>query len=320
MSVWGLVDDRTGHTGQVLGVIGKLGLPYILKRLEYNKLAALPNLLLGSSLLHIDSTRSAPITSPWPKLIIAAGRRTLPVLRYIKHRSPTTIAVYSGWPESMQGLDLIAAPEHDQPPTHANVVTTLAPLHAVTKEILTAAKAARAEQFAHFPKPWVAVFLGGKTKKGDYAVADWHHLLQYAQRVVGSGTLMVTTSRRTPPEAVTLFSTLLTGPHVLHRWDTDKDNPYLGILGSADAVIVTGDSLSMCAEACVSGKPVYIFTVPQVVPTKHKQLHEKLYARGIARPLDLQSAIDWQPDEPLDDVGRVVAEIINRFPQALSSH
>ena len=318
MTVWGLVDDRTGHTGQVLGVIGTLGLPYVLKRLEYNRFAALPNLLLGSSLLHVDTARSAPIVAPWPKLVIAAGRRTIPVLRYIKQHSPSTVAVYSGWPESTKDIDLIAAPEHDRPPARDNIITTLAPLHAVTPEILAAAKAARAEQFAHFPKPWVAVFLGGKTKKGDYSASDWHHLLQYAQRMVGSGTLMVTTSRRTPPEAVTLFSTLLSGPHLLHCWNVDKDNPYLGILGSADAVIVTGDSLSMCAEACVAGKPVYIFTVPQVVPAKHQQLHAKLYQRGIARPLNLQATVDWQPLLPLDDVGRVVAEIRKRFPQAVA--
>ena len=319
MTIWGLVDDRTGHTGQVLGVIGKLGLPYMLKRLEYNRLAVLPNLFLGASLMHVDTTRSAPIAPPWPNLIIAAGRRTLPVLRTIKHHSPSTVTVYSGWPESGAEIDLIAAPEHDQPPVRDNVITTLAPLHAVTPETLFAAKAAWAAQFAHFPKPWVAVFLGGKTKKGDYSAADWHHLLQYAQRLAGSGTLLITTSRRTPPEAVTLFSTLLSGPHLLHRWDTDKDNPYLGILGSADAVVVTGDSLSMCAEACVAGKPVYIYTAPHVVPAKHKQLHEKLYARGIARPLDLQSAIDWKPSQALDDVGRVVEEIRKRFPQAMAA-
>lgn len=317
MTVWGLVDDRTGHTGQVLGVIGKLGVPYMLKRLEYNRLGTLPNGLLGASLRHLDATRKSLIAPPWPSLVIAAGRRTLPVLRYIKKNSPKTTTVYSGWPESMAAIDLIVAPRHDHPPTHPKVITTLAPLHAVTADTLIAARAAWEGKFAHLPKPWIALCLGGKTKKGDYTPADWHQLLQLAQHTAGEGSLLITTSRRTPTDAVDLFSSLLTSPYLLHRWDRDKENPYLGILGSADAVIVTGDSLSMCAEACVSGKPVYIFTSPQVVPAKHQRMHEELYQRGMARPLDLRAMLDWQPAEALDEAAQVAHAIRKRFPAAL---
>src|SRR5262249_1170230 len=42
-------------------------------------------------------------------------------------------------------------------------------------------------------------------------------------------------------------------------WAARGDNPYLAFLGLADAIIVTGDSISMLAEACATGKPVHIF-------------------------------------------------------------
>lgn len=317
MTVWGLVDDRTGHTGQVLGVIAKLGVPYVLKRLEYNALTFLPNGVLGASLLAVDKPSSAPLAAPWPKLVIAAGRRTLPVLRYIKKKSPSTIAVYLMWPGAYTDIDLIAAPAHDKAPARDNVIHTMAPLHAVTPETLRAARDAWEPQFAHLPRPWVSVCLGGNTKQGSYAPADWRELIKQAQVLAGHGSLLITTSRRTPKEAIALFAPLLSTPHLLHRWDTDKDNPYLGLLGASDAVIVTGDSLSMCAEACVSGKPVYIFANPSVAPAKHRALHEELYQRGMARPLDSNASLNWHPTAPLDDAGQVAAEIRKRFPQVL---
>lgn len=318
MSVWGLVDDYTGHTGQVLGVIGELGVPFVLKRLKYNKFSDLPNFMIGDNLHYLKSQARASIAPPWPSLVIAAGRRTLPTLRYIKKHSPKTIVVYSGWPDRPEGLDLIAVPEHDHPPHRDNVITTLAPLHAVTPETLATAAMAWTPQFANLPRPWIALCIGGKTKRGDYRPADWTQLMQQAQRLAGPGSLLVTTSRRTNPESLHLISTLLTGPHLFHRWDMDKENPYLGILGAADAVIVTGDSLSMCAEACVTHKPVFIFTSPQVVPKKHQRLHQELFTRNIARPLDASASLHWQPASPLDDVSRVAAEIHKRFPHCLA--
>lgn len=315
MTVWGLIDDRTGHTGQVLGVIGKLGLPYMLKRLDYGLLGKLPPQLLGASLLGLDRRSSATLLPPWPSLVIAAGSHTLPVLRYIKAQSPQTVTVYLMWPGNTRGIDLVAAPVHDHPPEGANVITTMAPLHAVTPETLASARQVWEPQLAHLPRPWVALTLGGDTKQGGYSAAEWHALIHLAQQLAGMGSLLITTSRRTPKEAVTLLAPLLTTPHLLHRWDCDKDNPYLGLLGSADAVVVTGDSLSMCAEACVSGKPVFIYASPNVAPPKHQALHEALYRRGMARPLTDAADLNWRPTAPLDDAATVAAEIRRRFPQ-----
>lgn len=313
--VWGLVDDRTGHTGQVLGVITRLGLPYTLKRLEYNHFKLLPSALIGASLMAVDREHSAPLEPPYPPLVIAAGRRTLPVLRYIKRQSPATRTVYLMKPETYADIDLAVVPEHDHVPARPNVITSLAPLHAVTPDTLAAARKEWERQFAHLPRPFITLCLGGATKRGRYTAAEWRELIQRALLLVGHGSLLITTSRRTPKEVFPLYAPLLQVPHVLHRWDTDKDNPYLGMLACADGIIVTGDSLSMCAEACVAGKPVFIYASKNVAPPKHQMLHQTLYARGLAHPLNNASRLDWRPAGALDDVGHVVAEIRKRFPE-----
>ncbi len=313
--VWGLVDDRTGHTGQVLGIITRLGLPFALKRLEYNRFAMLPSAWIGASLMAVNQAQSAPLTPPWPKLVIAAGRRTLPVLRYIKKQSPSTRTLYVMRPETMRGIDLAVVPEHDHVAAAPNIMTSLAPLHAVTPDTLAAAKREWEPQFADLPRPYITLCLGGATKRGNYSAAEWREVIQRAILLTGHGSLLITTSRRTPKEAMDLCAPLLQLPHRMFRWDRDKDNPYLGMLACADGVIVTGDSLSMCAEACVTSAPVFIYASKNVAPPKHQLLHETLYARGLAHPLNNASRLDWHPAHALDDVGNVVAEIRTRFPE-----
>lgn len=310
--VWGLVDDRTGHTGQVLGVIGKLGLPFVLKRLSFNWKTFLP--LTGVTLTTLDEAHSAPIAPPWPKLVITAGRRTIPIARYIKKKSPSTIIVYLMWSKAAREFDLIAVPNHDDVKAADNIITTIAPLHAVTPETLAAAKEAWLPKFNQLPRPWVAVTIGGNTKQRKYRAADWRELITRAKELAPTGTLMVTTSRRTPKEALDVITPLLAaGAHILHRWDRDKDNPYLGMLGCADAVITTGDSLSMCTEACVSGKPVYVFAPEHVIPKKHARLHQSLYDQLLAKPLDSTSTPEWKPTTLMDDAGLVADAIKARF-------
>lgn len=314
-NVWGLVDDRTGHTGQVLGVITRLGLPYTLKRIDYNGFAALPSLLLGASLLGVDAATKARLAPPYPSLVIAAGRRTLPALRYIKQHAPATRTVYLMRPEIDRDIDLVVVPEHDRVAPAAHIITSLAPLHAVTPDTLARARAEWEGKFAHLPRPFITLCMGGNTKRGSYSAAQWREVIQRSLLLAGQGSLLITTSRRTPKEAIAMCEPLLQKPHVLHRWDTDKDNPYLGMLACADGIVVTGDSLSMCAEACVAGKPVFVYAASNVAPVKHVQLHQTLYDRGLARPLDNAARLDWQPAGALDDVGDVVAQIRNRFAE-----
>jgi hypothetical protein len=73
-------------------------------------------------------------------------------------------------------------------------------------------------------------------------------------------TLLVSTSARTTRRAMKALESAIDVPCRFYCWrEGDTDNPHLGFLALADAVIVTGDSLSMLAEACATGRPVHIF-------------------------------------------------------------
>ena len=82
-------------------------------------------------------------------------------------------------------------------------------------------------------------------------------LLAQASRDHGAG-LMITASRRTSPDNMRRIRQPLNGLPI-DIWDGVGDNPYFGMLGLADHVVVTGDSVNMVSEACVTGKPVHVF-------------------------------------------------------------
>ncbi|SFB65699.1 ELM1/GtrOC1 family putative glycosyltransferase, partial [Azotobacter beijerinckii] len=47
-----------------------------------------------------------------------------------------------------------------------------------------------------------------------------------------------------------------------YRFGSAADNPYRALLALADAFVVTGESVSMLTEACLSGRPVAVFPLP----------------------------------------------------------
>ncbi len=95
-------------------------------------------------------------------------------------------------------------------------------------------------------------------------------------------------------------------PHRLFQWGDAGPNPYLGFLAWADAVVATGDSVSMLSEALATAGPVFVAD-PGGLGARHRALHASLYAAGQARPL--VSRPPFFRREPLDESGRVAAEI-----------
>lgn len=313
--IWGLVDDRAGHSTQTGGLLARLGVPYSIKRIEYNMLAALPNMFNRSGMVHVNSASKRLLAPPYPKMVVACGRRMAPILRAIKRASPHTITIYMMWPDSLFGIDLAIVPAHDNPPQAPNVLVTHAPLTAITPEGLEAARRTMESRFSHLPKPWVGVCVGGSIKGMKFTLEHWRQMIADARSLAGDGSLLITTSRRTPVEVEQMLEQELTGACYLHRYSASGYNPYMSFLACADAMCVSGDSLSMCVEATVTGKPVFIYTPEHVTAYKHVAQHEVLIRKNLARRLTSDAKLHWRPDAHVSDAHRVVRAIRRRFPQ-----
>jgi mitochondrial fission protein ELM1 len=297
-AIWVLADDRAGNVAQCLGVAEALGLPFTVKTIAYDRLARLPNALRGAGLTGVTKDSREALRAPWPHLVIAAGRRTAPVARWIKRQCGAKLVqiMDPGFP-GRGDFDLIVLPAHDRPKAGGNVMEVLGAPHRVSPERLSAEADKWHPAFAHLPRPWVAVIVGGATKNRPFPVEMAERLGREAARLSAGlgGSLLLTTSRRTGAAQEAVLAEGLPEPRWLHLFAQGGDNPYFGFLALADAIIVTGDSVSMCCEACASPAPVFIWAPEGWAAPKHARLHAQLYQAGLARPLDgAASLAGWE--------------------------
>lgn len=314
-NVWVVADGRPGNRSQCLGVAEALGLPFRKIEVAYSALAALPDLILGSSLVGITARTRRDLVPPWPGVVIGAGRRSAPIVRALRRRSRgRTFAVQLMDPGSHRGaFDMLVVPAHDRLADRPNLLVTAGPPHRISETSLGAARELWAARLVTLPPPRIAVLVGGTTRHTVFTPAMARDLGRAVSAIAQTtqGSLMISTSRRTGAAATALFAEI-GAPHHGFRWGDPSDNPYLGYLAMADSVIVTGDSASMCAEACATAVPVYIYAPDGLATEKLKRMHRALYAGGYARPL-IDRLEHWQhpPLRPSEDV---VAEIRRRCP------
>ena len=314
--VWALIDDRAGNRSQCLGVADALGLDYRAKEIGYGPLAKLPNALLGASFAGLDSGSKTGFSPPWPDLVVAAGRRTAPVARKIRRLGGGNVFLAQVMhPGAGAGeFGLIAQPHHDRAGSRANVLPITGAPHRLTPERLAEEAERWRGRFDDLPKPWIALIVGGSTRRRNFTAAMARELGARASKMalLAGGSLLVTTSRRTGDAADMLIDAVSTPAHV-HRWKdgVEEDNPYHGYLALADGVIVTGDSVSMCSEACAGTGPVHIFAPPALITPKHALLHAGLYEQGYARPL--ADTFETWSHPPLNPAREVAVEIRKRL-------
>ncbi|MDP6805042.1 MAG: mitochondrial fission ELM1 family protein [Rhodospirillales bacterium] len=312
-ATWALLDERAGNRAQCLGIARALGFLFEARELEYTRAAAVPNPLLGASFRGLSKRARARLKPPWPELVIAAGRRTAPVARAIRRASGAFIVqiMFPGVAGS-DDFSLIAVPRHDRIRERANVIRMTGAPHELTRAGLEEAAQRWRARLEHLPRPRIALIVGGSTRRRTFSpdmAAELGGLSATMARESG-GSLMVTTSRRTGRAAAALIEACDAPRHV-HRWGDSGENPYVAYLGLADAVVVTGDSVSMCSEACVAPAPVYIYAPATVITPKHARFHAELFERGYARPLT--DRLEHWSHAPLDAAGEVAAEIKRRL-------
>ncbi|GGG26609.1 hypothetical protein GCM10010964_13180 [Caldovatus sediminis] len=300
-----LADPRAGTAAQALGIAERLGEPFRTIPLAWSALAGLPFPWPTLAGLATGPRRAVRELAPTPRLVISAGRRAAPVALWLKrHRGARTVHCMRPGPGAAR-FDLLVLGRHDAPREAPNLLPVLGAVHRVTAARLAEARAEWAEALTLLPSPRVALLLGGPSRAVglDPAVAA-----ALGARVAGfAGSVLATASRRTGAAATEALSAAISSvPHRLYRWGEMGPNPYLGFLAWADAVVVSGDSVSMISEALAGTAPVFIADLG-VSGARQRRLHESLYAAGQARPIEAAPAPFRRA--PLDESGRVAAAI-----------
>ena len=284
-----------------------------------------------------------PIRPTGPDLVISAGRRSAAVALWLKARygsrvvhcmTPPAASLAVDWlgfnglatglrrlvlGRDVDAFDLLVVPAHDRPPGAAdnlpeNVLPVLGAPHRLSPLLLHQHAAAWHERLSHLPHPRVALLVGGRLHGSDMPPTMAHALGRKVARLVSrnGGAVLATTSARTGREATEALAAGLSPVlHLLYRWGEPDENPYHGFLASADVIVVTADSIGMISEACATGAAVYV-ALPELAGPRQRRLIRDLEGLGQVRRLAEDLAV-W-PRGPLDESGRVAAEIRRRFP------
>ena len=213
--------------------------------------------------------RNKPLLSSllWPDLILITGGRRVIDAERIKAMSEgrsKIVCVGRPWAD-LDLFDLVITTPQYRLPERPNILMNTLPLNLPSDEALSDAADEWRREIAHLPKPWVAVLVGGNSGSCRFTEDTGRKLAAEANDLAEAtgGSLLISTSGRTPKAAADAMFAAINAPHVTFRWDkAARRNPHLGFLALADRFVITSDSASMAAEAIASGRPVSVFEVP----------------------------------------------------------
>jgi uncharacterized protein len=262
-----MLGGKAGDNTQITALAEALGWPFETKRLAYRRTELLTNLFAGPTTMGLVAGRSDRLEPPWPELVISAGRRNEPLVRWIQAQAgrDNVRLVHVGRPWALhECFDLIVTTPQYRLPKKPHILHNELPLQRVNTDRLAREAAVWRDRLAYLPEPHLAVLLGGHAGPYNFDRENGALLGYHASRMAEAlgGSLLVTTSARTPEAALRAFEAQLDVPHLLHRFvkfQPAAENPFFAFLGLAREVIVTADSMSMLAEAIASGKPTHIF-------------------------------------------------------------
>ena len=285
--VLAITDDRTGNRNQIFAILEQLNIPYKILDIRYNWLAKFPNFILQAfgGLLHIKNLNIKKIKSS-PILILSCGRRTFPLASKLKHlfsNSPYFVhLMYPRLSFDINNCNLIFTPYHDNIKKSYNIVNTFgspAPFK-ILKKIKN----------PYNSKPITLLLIGGNHGRFLLKSEIVNLLINDMLKKNNKGSVLISTSRRTPDSVIKLIDDLgKKNPvikNIFHPKKKYKNNPLNKMIHFANELVVTGDSISMISELCQYNKPVRIFFNAKFCAPKHINFCKKLINEGYAYPFE----------------------------------
>jgi len=247
-----------------------------------------------------------------PTLAIGCGRQAALATRLLRHRGSKVVQILDPRIDPRH-WDVVVAPEHDGL-RGDNVIAMLGSLHPVDDLWLAQARH-EFHAMAAWPSPHTVVLVGGPSRHAALDDAGFQSLLRMMsdRTQADAGSLSVVASRRTPAswrDPIACFAQDL--PGIRWRDEQDGQNPYAGLLGHADRIVCTPDSVNMLSEAAATLAPVFAWQ-PQIVEGRPRRYLEALLARGRIRALDQAGSMPVFDVEPLRETARIAAAIRRRL-------
>lgn len=254
---WVIHDGAAGNRRQALALAQALELPVREWSLQANLVTrccaprAFPGARFGAE---FDRALRAPVAT----LAIGCGRIAALATRQLRLAGVPTVQILD--PRiTTQHWDLLIAPEHDGL-RGENVLSLLGSLNPVDGQWLQHAREEN-PQPGKLSSPRTAVLLGGPTPATGFDRSALEVLcakLEYWLARDG-GSVLLCASARTPRDWAGLLRDRYRDQANLVWVDaSDGPNPYAAVLGWAERIVASPDSVNMVSEACATQVPVFV--------------------------------------------------------------
>ena len=313
--VWLLLGKYAGDNAQVLGLGDHLAATFgwrcETRQIRFHRSDQVPREKLPDA---IDWARSDSFDPPFPDVFITCGRFYGAVAAWLKAKAGgRPLHVHFGRIAApMTDFDLIGGTAQYGLPAAPNFMPLTLPFVRHNPARTEASLAAWRGRFAALPRPLTAVLVGGPQSRMRFDAAEARALLNDARtrtRATG-GALAVAFGRRTPApvRAIIAEGLAISGlAHVVSDWPAPEPNPYPALLALADRFLVTSDSASMIADACVTGRAVDLHRLP-VAP-----FVRRISSRGFGLSIDTRRRLRDRAGRTADPLDRLRDLLVARY-------
>ncbi|MGD0959461.1 MAG: ELM1/GtrOC1 family putative glycosyltransferase [Methylomonas sp.] len=312
--VWVIDSAYTGEINARIGVAERLGYPY--------HIITMPNGDAQGYQRMLKERYAHQSNGSQPKLVVISGTgeettAEIADLKLLFEDNLLNVYLASILPDEchprLSDYDLIASTQL----IGANIVNLVCVPHHLTPELLETGYQLHEDFFKTLPKPIIGLLIGGNTRYCDGFNEE--HATGLAQRVANlakplGGCLVISNSRRTPEPALQVLLDNLQGLNYhFFDWRQIEKNFYHAILAHADLFIVTGDSLSMCAEASFTGKPLLVDLSNDATESYHREIVGNLIYYGAAKFLtDRYAPWTYMPPDPTGTVAFAIQSWVKK--------
>jgi hypothetical protein len=282
-------------------------------------MAELPFSNLGAHLrgLRADGRGGAAIQTPWPDLLVVAGRRVASAARWVRRESrgrTLVVAIGANAATPAEDVDLAVTRKGAALFPHPHRLEIGRPL--VSAKPSSSPSPRWRERIDAIKRPRIALLLGSGTRRlglDRAAAEDLGKLVAESASGMGAS-ILVSASRHAAPE---VFEGCLRGignAALVHHETSDQrpdERAWSAILEAADVFVLAGLGETTLAEICATGRPVYLSPQLRVVPNLWLQVRDRVVAAILARA-EARPANDRGTTRPQQGLELLCARLVAR--------
>jgi KDO2-lipid IV(A) lauroyltransferase len=207
---------------------------------------------------------------------------------------------------STRRFDLVIMPRHDNPPRRKNVVITDGSLNLIDAAYLQSNGTKLGSHLRLSKKTVLGCLIGGTTKSFPMEKGLMQKVFLQIKQALDrlDGEMLMTTSRRTPPDIEALVKEQFSGfarcKLLVIANEENIPEAVGGILALSSCVIVSGESISMVSEAASAGRYVVVFKTKMNL--RHRRFLEHLASKQYIYLVEA------------DDLGSLIASLYLKRP------